>query len=182
MRNTKLFFMIRQNINGGTVVLVVSTVLLLSLVMAATALVRSQAMSSAPSEIYGELADQIDTRLVSINRQSGVSLTPVDWDHLIAARAEPASAPTVEIAEEPLVIAPEVVGAEARLTLDGILWNSQLPMALVNNQLVGPGDRVSGCRVVSIVKEVVTFETDEGVIRTCALYEDLDVKDVGGAE
>ncbi len=43
-------------------------------------------------------------------------------------------------------------------SLIAIVWNKQLPLAVINDKLVGVGDTVKGATVLEIAKETVTLE------------------------
>jgi hypothetical protein len=44
------------------------------------------------------------------------------------------------------------------LSIQGIIWNTNMPQAIVNGQIVKEGDSVSGVRVVKIEKEGITVD------------------------
>ena len=46
-------------------------------------------------------------------------------------------------------------------SLIAIVWNKQLPLAVINDKLVGVGDTVKGATVLEIEKEAVTLEREK---------------------
>ncbi|MBI4309346.1 MAG: hypothetical protein HY591_03340 [Candidatus Omnitrophica bacterium] len=53
------------------------------------------------------------------------------------------------------------------LQLDGIVWGSEHPQAIVDNAVVGVGDEISGVKIYAIKKDeiVVLFEGDKFHVR-----------------
>ena len=50
-----------------------------------------------------------------------------------------------------------VAGAASGLTLSGILWDAQAPVAIINGQMVHAGEELEGYRVVEITQERVSM-------------------------
>jgi hypothetical protein len=80
-----------------------------------------------------------------------------------APRKRPAAAPTA--AEGYLREAPLPAGGSIRL--DGIVWSEATPAAVIEGQIVGPGEYVRGARIVRVERQRVVLEADgvELVIR-----------------
>jgi hypothetical protein len=68
-----------------------------------------------------------------------------------AERAAPAE--TSHVREAPLP-------GGGTLRLDGIAWSETTPAAVINGQIVGPGERVHGVRVVRVERDRVVVEID----------------------
>jgi len=49
----------------------------------------------------------------------------------------------------------------AWLSLEGILWTPERPLAIINDQIVSKGDIVQGAKVINIKKEGVTLRYGE---------------------
>jgi hypothetical protein len=50
----------------------------------------------------------------------------------------------------------------ARLELTGIAWRETDPVAVLNGEVVGPGEGVAGCRVVGIERDRVRLRGPDG--------------------
>lgn len=63
----------------------------------------------------------------------------------------PPAEPPVKVTEEKKE-APPVIIEPPSLTISGLVWNSDRPQAIVNNQIVGIGDVVAGSEILEIQK------------------------------
>lgn len=69
---------------------------------------------------------------------------------------------SLELKRDPFsAMAPAVTKSQAAeassITLSGILWDENNPLAIINNKVVKKADSVSGCRVVEIKQESVVL-------------------------
>lgn len=55
----------------------------------------------------------------------------------------------------PFVQEETAVKAVEKFTLNGIMWDEKKPLAIINNDVVGIGDKVGESRIVGITKESV---------------------------
>lgn len=44
------------------------------------------------------------------------------------------------------------------LTVQGLIWNSDMPQAIINDQVVKLGDEISGAKIVKIAKDGITIQ------------------------
>jgi len=61
--------------------------------------------------------------------------------------------------EAPVAQSPKPLSPAASISLTGIVWDKDRPMAIINGKIVKAGDRVAGCNVVEI-KETSVLLTD----------------------
>jgi hypothetical protein len=75
-------------------------------------------------------------------------------------RPEPSGAGTVYVREAPLP-------GGGTIRLDGIAWSETTPAAVLDGQIVGPGERIHGARVARVERDRVVLDLDgsELVIR-----------------
>ncbi len=93
--------------------------------------------------------------------------------------------PTVEeihpIVEEKVAVIepPKPVIEPPLLTINGLVWNSEFPQAIVNNQIVKLGDTIEGVTVVGIHREGIdiTFEGAQFTISKDANDQKEDEED-----
>lgn len=69
---------------------------------------------------------------------------------------------SLELKRDPFAtVIPAVVKSQAAqvssITLSGILWEENNPLAIINNKIVKVGDRVAGCNVVEIRQNSVSL-------------------------
>ena len=67
--------------------------------------------------------------------------------------------------------APAVVAAESLPRVQGIIFNSARPLAIVSGQTVGVGDRVGNYQVKQILKTSVVFQRPDGSQKTLGIGE-----------
>jgi len=121
------------------------------------------------------IVERMDTRMAAIAYKLDATPAPVDWEML----KEQASA-VVEVPITPHLVEPEPTSVEATpatpedLVIHGILWQDDLPVALINGQVLGKGDRIAGLTLTSITRERVTFVDADGKTTTYNVYDDLD--------
>ena len=65
--------------------------------------------------------------------------------------------PTPEPTPEPT---PGLSGAARDLTVGGVLWSEEDPMASINEQWLGVGDTIQGYEIVVITRKTVEVEKD----------------------
>ncbi|MEW5894144.1 MAG: hypothetical protein AB1650_00055 [Candidatus Omnitrophota bacterium] len=53
----------------------------------------------------------------------------------------------------------EVIEPPPKIEISGLIWNSDLPQAILNNNIVGIGDDVGGWKVIDISQEGVLMES-----------------------
>ena len=72
---------------------------------------------------------------------------------------KPEEAPSKEAASKPIIEQPKVVVVTPpNLSVTGIVWNSNRPQAIINNQVVGVGDTIAEVTIVNITRNGVGFE------------------------
>ena len=47
-----------------------------------------------------------------------------------------------------------------KLAIEGMIWNTNMPQAIVNGHIVGIGDTIGGVRIVKIEKQGITIDYD----------------------
>ena len=90
-----------------------------------------------------------------LNRSKRLGQAPLPGRNIFAWPAAAKSAPGLSEqrrADESAVTAMKSLKAEA------ILWNRSKPLAIINGNLVGVGDELSGIRVLAIRKDSITLE------------------------
>jgi hypothetical protein len=102
------------------------------------------------------------------------------------AETAPAPAPPVEVASAPAPAPatntlpspatttnppPTAVAAEQLPKVQGIIFNSARPLAIVNGQTVSAGDRVGDFQVKQILKSSVIFQRPDGSQKTLGIGE-----------
>ncbi len=76
--------------------------------------------------------------------------------------------------------AEEAVAAMKKLKAEAILWNRSKPLAIINGNLVGVGDLLSGIRVVAIRRDSITLE--KGQIQQVIGFETVEINLGAGKE
>ncbi len=74
-----------------------------------------------------------------------------------SAAAEPATPPAL-----PSFLREAEVPGSGRLILGGIAWSEDRPFALINGEVVGPGDRIQKLTVVRIERREVELQGEQG--------------------
>ena len=69
------------------------------------------------------------------------------------------------------------------LTVQGVIWGTKLPQAIINNKVVRTGDSLEGVDIVSIGKDGVTisFNGVESKLYTSAMGQQIDSSKKGGS-
>lgn len=62
----------------------------------------------------------------------------------------PPTEPQIPTPETPLVVAPSI--PMPTFTISGIIWNSDRPQAIINQQIVDIGDTIAGAKITNIQK------------------------------
>lgn len=89
--------------------------------------------------------------------------SPFDMDRQIIPRD---SGPAMEL--------PTIKPVLSHLTVEGMLWGGKMPQAIINNQIVKPGDIIEGAEIVNVTKEgvQVLYKGFEYTIRPSTLEDD----------
>lgn len=72
---------------------------------------------------------------------------------------DPFNWPADQLAK-PETVKVEEVDVFAGLALEGIIWNTEQPLAIINGKLVGKGDKVEGVTVKEVLKESVAVASE----------------------
>ncbi len=77
----------------------------------------------------------------------------------IEAPSTPPPGPIVELppAFPEQIPSPAMMGSLPAMTVAGVVWNTDRPQAIINGQIVGIGDIVSGAKILEIQKMGITF-------------------------
>jgi len=111
--------------------------------------------------LFGHKAAPVaTTRAPEISAPSPPALTS-------APIAVPGTPPPAAITNPP----PAVVAAESWPKVQGIIFNSARPLAIVSGQTVGIGDRVGNYQVKQILKTSVVFQQPDGSLKSLGIGE-----------
>lgn len=91
---------------------------------------------------------------------------PLACDHKTSSPPAATNAPAPQVASPPAPPAPAVPAkpAEAAPKVQGIIYDSKNPLAVVNGKSVQIGDRVGTFRVKMITSNAVTFQRADGSV------------------
>ncbi|UCB57503.1 MAG: hypothetical protein JSV30_02670 [Candidatus Omnitrophota bacterium] len=67
-----------------------------------------------------------------------------------------------------------IAGGLAHLVVQGMIWDSKIPQAIINNTVVRPGEVIEGAEILDIRKEgvYVLYEGNQYILRPTILRED----------
>ena len=94
--------------------------------------------ATSPLSETEPLADRIDEALGRLDTQNSAFVSASNWHHLDLRRRARA------------------------LDVQGIAWTAHMPLAFVNNEVIGVGDTMLGFQVVAIQKDQITFQDKKG--------------------
>lgn len=119
---------------------------------------------------FNELVSAVNRdvrRVDTLFRNDAASLAAIDLsrEEIMVMLEVPEA---VEIEPEPMAPA-----APLSITLSGIYWNPESPLAGIDNETYGVGEVVKGYEIVRIEKTTVRFRASDGTIVEKDLYEDL---------
>ena len=80
---------------------------------------------------------------------------------------KPVEEPVEEPGEEPEEKPPPVIGGLSDLEVQGIIWGSKTPQAIINNTVVKAGEVIEGAEILAIRKEgvYVLYEERQYILR-----------------
>jgi hypothetical protein len=70
------------------------------------------------------------------------------------------------------VTKPGAAGANGEITLQGVSWSTEMPLALINDKLYKTGDRVAGGTIVKILPYSVILQTAAGAEKEIQLVKE----------
>lgn len=69
-------------------------------------------------------------------------------------RKDPFSPPVIDVSKD---VGQDII---AGIKLEGIIWDSDKPLAIINEKVVGVGEMVAGVKVISITQNEVIFDVN----------------------
>jgi hypothetical protein len=155
------------------VVAVFAAVLLLAGLIVSQQLQKQSAAKRARfTEQYTLAMQQLNAKIDSVRKKmkrNEVLLPDLTSE---AAKPEPLLVPLAEAVPEPLP-GPPAVKKEPVFKLQGISWNQDSPLVLIDDRVYKTGDRINGFVVVQILQQEIILKDANGVLHKITLIKEV---------
>jgi hypothetical protein len=135
----------------------------------------SPSEGAAPRQ-YTELMQRLETAVKEVEKKTAPE-EPLKVTETLASRPkppperpqQPVGTDAVETTtQEPAPVPPKPV----ELTLKGVVLNSRMPLAMINDAVLGKDEAIEGFKVLSIEKDRVVLEDAQGNRRTLTMFNE----------
>jgi hypothetical protein len=116
-----------------------------------------------PRVLIPELAASVPGQVAAVAQPSTTLLVPpvnpADLDEVLYEGEEITQPQQAEVRPAAREVVKATVSAEhQKLVVEGIFWDSEKPMAIINGEIYGAGEKVANARVKTINKSSIIFE------------------------